>query len=683
MSTDRSQPLVQLSSALSRAATDLAAVLAVAAEQASALTGGVAVVQIADENGLLSTSAAQPQRADEGLSGRLAATGLPIVNNAVGPEQLAASMPGLRRPPGEAGVRALLLLPLLADGDYLGLLGISRAADRPFVAADLALGTEVAARIAPAVAAAQSVSRLHSTESRSQRIAETSLDGMWEGDHRAVTTFVNERATQLLGYSREAMMGQPLSHFLDGRGRADLPDRLASLTRTAQRCEVELARADGTRLWVEANTVTSPGGPASAAGFFSTFRDISDRVRVRELEAQLDRGRRLDSLGQFAGVAAHNFNNLLTVISGCAQMLLTGLTADEPARGLVAEIAGAAERGSGVCGELLAFGRSRPPAGGPLELHALLADMRGLLRLTVGDHIEVVLPRRHQPGDPGAWVSADRGQLEQVVINLAVNAREAMGAAGRLTVGCDHTIGVRREPGDVDSRDDLHDPAGSLIENTRWYVRLSFSDSGCGMDTDTLRRAFEPLFTTKQAQRGTGLGLASVRGMVREAGGVVNLRSRPGAGTVAEVYLPATDAEVRAVATAPVQRTAAANGATGHGHVLVVEDEPAVARVVSRLLAEAGYTFDAPGSSDLALQFIRAGRPVDLLITDVMMPGLTGPELTRQVHHLRPGLPVLFISGHIAGTLEDTDRLDAGTALLEKPFTREALRAAVESLLRR
>jgi CheY-like chemotaxis protein len=205
------------------------------------------------------------------------------------------------------------------------------------------------------------------------------------------------------------------------------------------------------------------------------------------------------------------------------------------------------------------------------------------------------------------------------------------------------------------------------------------------MDAETLRRAFEPFFTTKEVERGTGLGLAGVYGTVRQAGGVVNLRSKPGVGTVAEVYLPATDTPPRSqqVATVASDATAGPAGYGGHERLLLVEDEPAVSRVVSRLLEEAGYAVIAPGSAGEAMRAIQAGRQVDLLITDVMMPALTGPELSRCVHDIRPGLPVLFISGYTAGALDDVGRLDAGMALLEKPFTREALLDAVARLLGR
>lgn len=698
MSTDRSRLLAHLSSALARASTDLPGVLAAAAAATSATIGDFAAVQVVDDDVLSPAVLAGPVprrtgadepvvvlRADEGLSGRLAATGRPIVNNAAAVEQIAAGVPSLRGFLDGSGTRALMLLPLIADGSYLGLIAVGRRVDRPFLDADVVLGTDIAASVALAVAAAQSVRRLQTSEDRYRRIVETSLDGMWEGDRDARTTFVNERTTQMLGYTRAQMMGQPLARFLDEQNSQGVPGRLAArLIARPKPYEIQLIRADGTRLWVEANAVALPDDDAGATGFFGTFIDISDRVRARDLQAQLDRVHRLDSLGQLAGGVAHNFNNLLTVISGCSQLLLDAVPADEVSGELVAEIAGAAEKGRGLCRELLAFGRSQPGVAEPLDLHVLLTDLAGLLRLTVGDHIHVVLPRTPDPDEPGAWVTADRGHLEQVIINLAANAREAMVEAGTLTVECDRTLGIRRESRDVDTRDE-QDAAQTHSEDARWYVRLSVTDTGCGMDPETLRRAFEPFFTTKESHRGTGLGLAGVYGTVRQAGGVVNLRSQPGAGTVAEVYLPATDIEPRSQRTGTAPLTAAAYPARrgGHGRLLLVEDEPAVERVVNRLLTEAGYVVTAPGAAEDALQAVRDGLDVDLLITDVMMPMLTGPELSRRVHDVRPGLPILFISGYTAGALDDIGRLDLGMALLEKPFTREALLDAVSRLLGR
>jgi two-component system cell cycle sensor histidine kinase/response regulator CckA len=699
---DRGQLLADLSSALAQSSAELADVLDAAARAAAAAIGGYALVRVVNDAGLLSTSAvhgpgpdrvtlaaerlmAASPRADEGLSGRLAATGLPIVNNAVTLEQINASMPVLRSFLEETGIQALMLLPLIAHGSYLGLLGVSRSADRPFADADVLLGTDIAAQIALAVATARSVQRLRLSESRYRRIVETSIDGMWEGDRNAITTFVNERTTEMLGYTREEMLGQPISRFLGEHNRDGIPGRLAArMEGIGEQYEARLTRADGTSLWVDTRAVPLRDEAGTVIGSFSTFSDITDRVRARELEAQLQHINRLDSLGQLAGGVAHNFNNLLTVISGCTQLLAGLVPAGGAAGQLVAEIAGAAERGSSVTRQLLAVGRSQAGRAEPLGLDDLLADLASLLRLTVGDHIQLVLPRERAPGERRAWVRADRGHLEQVIINLAANARDAMEAGGTLTIEYDHTLGIRPGPGLTGGGQEGPPGPG---EDPRWYVRLAVSDTGCGMDADTLRRAFEPFFTTKDVHRGTGLGLASVYGTIREAGGEVSLRSEIGAGTVVDVYLPATDAQPHTEShPEPGSRpelapALAAAGHGGHGLLMLVEDEPAVAGIVRRLLEEAGYEVVAPGGAQQALQAIGEGQPVDLLITDVMMPGMTGPELSRRVHVLRARLPVLFISGYTAGALEDFGRLDAGIMLLEKPFTREALLGTVATLL--
>jgi CheY-like chemotaxis protein len=264
----------------------------------------------------------------------------------------------------------------------------------------------------------------------------------------------------------------------------------------------------------------------------------------------------------------------------------------------------------------------------------------------------------------------DRGQLEQVIVNLAVNARDAMDSGGRLRIECEQVV---------------LDPAEFTLgrENTPekgWYARMSVSDTGCGMEPDTLARAFEPFFTTKGPAHGTGLGLASVYGIVRNSGGTVRIYSEPGRGTTVKVHLPLSDEQpmvAEPVASPAFQRDAMP------ARILVVEDSPELAEVVLRLLRPAGYTVTIAYSAVDALALLAAGEAVDLLVTDVVMPGMTGPELVKAVRPAHPTMPVLYTSGYTAGILGARAHLEPDATFIEKPFTRGALLSMVAKLLSR
>jgi signal transduction histidine kinase len=392
-----------------------------------------------------------------------------------------------------------------------------------------------------------------------------------------------------------------------------------------------------------------------------------ERIRTdeaqRALEEQLQQAHKLDGLGRLAGGVAHDFNNLLTVILSHAQLAEAELPPGSPLRELVAPIREAAERASGLTRQLLAFARKQVVKPRVLDVNEVIADVARLLRRLLGESVAVEL----RPGEAIWPVRADPGQLEQVLVNLAVNARDAMGGKGVVTIATARTVlgapearALGVEPGD--------------------WVLLSVQDEGAGMDEPTLRRAFEPFFSTK-GERGTGLGLATCHGIVQQAGGRIWAESAVGHGSTFHVLLP-HHAAVESLTPGPAPRPAAAPSRRGPATVLVVEDEDAVRWTAVLALRRAGHrVLDAPdGPAALAIARTHEG-PIDLLLTDVVMPGMNGREVAEQVRRLRPGVQVLFVSGYAEDDLLRRDAADRGVPVLQKPYTPDELGVWVSELL--
>jgi signal transduction histidine kinase len=376
----------------------------------------------------------------------------------------------------------------------------------------------------------------------------------------------------------------------------------------------------------------------------------------RQLEEQLVQSQKMEAIGRLAGGVAHDFNNLLTVITGYASLTQLGLP-DGPARRHVDEIQKAADRAAALTARLLAFSRKQVRQVRLLDLNTIVGGIEEMARRLIGENIRFTT----RPAASPATVKADRGQLEQVIMNLIVNARDAMPSGGELAV---ETANARLGAGEINSL-----PAGD-------YVLLRVADTGCGMDTETARRIFEPFFTTKPLGKGTGLGLSTVYGIAEQSGGAVTVESAPGEGAVFRVYLPVADG----AAVEPLLTPAKARVKEHKGSVLLVEDEEPLRRLVHKVLTDAGYhVLDAAsGEAALALVERHAGK-VDLLLSDVVMAGMTGVELAERLHALRGGIEVLFMSGYDR-ELMDREKLDR-TSLLPKPFAPAALLERVAEVL--
>jgi PAS domain S-box-containing protein len=396
----------------------------------------------------------------------------------------------------------------------------------------------------------------------------------------------------------------------------------------------------------------------TVGGIVLNFRDVTDE---RRMEAQLSQAKKMEAVGLLAGGIAHDFNNLLAVITNYAAFLEEDLAPeDEGRRGDLAEIRGAAGRGAALVRQLLAFARQEPVQPKPVDLNEVIHKALPLLKRAAGEDIQVFVST-----DPDLWSTLiDPGQIDQLLLNLVVNSRDAMTKGGRLEVT---TSNVRtNKHGEI--RQEMR--AGD-------YVRLCIADSGSGMTESVRERAFEPFFTTKEVGVGSGLGLASVYGTVKQAEGYVYIDHRPEGGTLVSVYLPKTERSVGEKEPAPTSPVDTGKGKT----VLVVEDEEAVRKVLARMLSRGGYKVLQAGSGTEALRVANKANGIDLLITDVVMPDVSGPALARRLAELGMDLKTLFVSGYPQDIVSAKGVVDPGTALLEKPFTEDELLGRVHEML--
>src|SRR5579863_623618 len=349
-----------------------------------------------------------------------------------------------------------------------------------------------------------------------------------------------------------------------------------------------------------------------------------DRVR---LEEQFRQAQKMEAVGRLAGGVAHDFNNLLTVITGYSDLLLAGRDLTESTRTALEEIRRSAERGGALTQQLLSFSRRQPLASRTLHLNNLILQVEKMLRRLIGEDIDVVTV----PAAQRDVVEADPGRLEQVIVNLVVNARDAMPHGGKLTI----------ETGTIQLNDSLSAP--ELGVRPGQYVTVSITDTGIGMDEATMAHLFEPFFTTKNPGRGTGLGLATAYGIIRQSGGAIGFSSQPGVGTTARIYLPLAREKARAVA----ETAAAATGLSGTETILLVEDEPRVRKLIAGVLLSRGYTVveATRGTEAMKLAQEHKGK-IDLAVVDVVMPEMSGPELVKLLDPICPEMRVLYISGY-------------------------------------
>jgi signal transduction histidine kinase/ActR/RegA family two-component response regulator len=443
--------------------------------------------------------------------------------------------------------------------------------------------------------------------------------------------------------------------------RARLREALESCLASGRRCELEVhaKNPEGAERILQFEGVVQDTGDSEGASIFAIFQDVTEHrlAEQRSTEAQ-----RLAALGRLTGGVAHDFNNLLTVIKGYSDLLLARLDENDPARRSIEEIEKAAERAAGRTRQLLAFSRKQILQPKVLELNTIVADVENMLRRLIGEDIQLAFNL-----DPALGrVKADPGQLEQVLLNLAVNARDAMPQGGRLII---ETTNVNLD--EIYARNYVGVEPGP-------YVMLAVSDTGCGMDKETQSQIFEPFFTTKEAGKGTGLGLSTAYGIVKQSGGNIWVYSEPGKGTTFKIYLPRVGepseiAETRAPATGSFR---------GSETILLVEDEETLRKLAREILETSGYTVLAAANANEAL-FLHSQHQgqIGLMVTDVVMPEMSGRELAQHIATLDSEMKVLFMSGYTDDAIVFHGVLEEGIDFLQKPFSLEALERKVREVL--
>ncbi|MGH7386257.1 MAG: ATP-binding protein, partial [Candidatus Rokuibacteriota bacterium] len=396
-----------------------------------------------------------------------------------------------------------------------------------------------------------------------------------------------------------------------------------------------------------------------ATRMIGAMMDVTQR---RQLEDELRQAQKMEAVGRLAGGVAHDFNNLLTVITGRSVLLLGRLKADDPLRRSVEQIQKTADRAAGLTRQLLAFSRKQVLQRKNLDLNGAVAETSAMLRRLIGEDINLLLTL----GAGAGRVNADPGQLEQALLNLAVNARDAMPQGGTLSVETDN---VQLGAAPPDRPDAL--PPGP-------YAVLRVMDTGVGMDAATQTRIFEPFFTTKEPGKGTGLGLSMVHGVVRQHGGEIRVRSVVGGGTTFEIYLP----QVEAAPDSSLGDEAAGRPVPGHETILLVEDEEDVRTLAREVLERQGYTVLEAGDGVQALDICEtAGDRIDVILTDVVMPRMSGRELVDRVRATKPTMPVLYMSGYTEDAILRHGVRDASILLLGKPFTPADLLGKIREVL--
>ncbi len=563
------------------------------------------------------------------------------------------------------GIGSMIVVPLRHGEKAIGVLQIVGNQKDAFAQEDV--------RTIELLSVVVSAAMSHSAEFEAKRaqvealgrlrvIFEGASIGITHVDTEGRVLEANPAFEAMIGYSTAELRELPLgkiTHPDDWGIHLALHEELMAGKRNSYRCEKRYVRRDGEFVWCQLTAVLERDSDGRPSMVTTMIEDISER---KEVEDQLRQSQRMETIGRLAGGVAHDFNNLLTAITGYSNFALErierGEADDARLRNDVEQIRRSAERAAGLTQQLLAFSRRQVLQPRTLDLNALVADVRKLLERLIGEDLELVTSL----ADEQVLARADPGRLEQVLVNLAVNARDAMPGGGTLTLVATET----------EVADD-HQIVSWGAKPGR-YPTLVVRDTGHGMDADTLGLAFEPFFTTKEVGLGTGLGLSTVYGIVKQSGGWIMLESEPGAGTTATIYLPPSEAPMR------LHEEHELEPAAGTGRILFVEDEAVVRGIVVQMLEQRGYeVLEAPGPVE-ALELAES-EECDLLLTDVVMPKMNGRDLARRIRERVPELHVVYLSGYAPEDVLDGGLLDSGEFFLQKPFTAAELGGIVREAL--
>ncbi len=555
--------------------------------------------------------------------------------------------------------KSWLGVPLKTPAATIGVLVVQDyATENAYNQRDLEFLDSIGGQIALAIERTRSEERLHSSDTRLRMLIEQLPAVLWTVDREMGFTSMVGAGLSRLGLTPNGLVGIKLADYLetsDGTYPAVAAHRRAL---SGEPVTFHLEWKSGSYA-CHAEPLRGPQGEIQ--GVICMALDVTDR---KQLEEQFRQAQKMEAVGRLAGGIAHDFNNLLMVIQGYTDLLIERLHEGDPLRKNVDQIQTASQRATSLTRQLLAFSRKQMLAPKVLNIQAVIADMETILRRLIGEDIALEALSSPTLG----YVKADRSQIEQVVMNLAINARDAMPKGGRLTI----------EAVNVEIGSDV--PQQPSVVAPGRYVMLAVTDNGCGMTEETRAHIFEPFFTTKEKGKGTGLGLATVYGIVKQSGGYIWVYSEPGIGTTFKIYLPRVDEDEAAAAVQ--QEANAAVSHRGAGVVLLVEDEKGVRELTRQYLETSGYTVLEANDGHAALELAHQHEgTIHALITDVVMPGLSGRELSEQITKLRPEIRVLYMSGYTDQSAFRNGMVDKGAELLQKPFGMSTLSTKLREIL--
>ncbi len=509
---------------------------------------------------------------------------------------------------------------------------------------------------------------LRKSEAKFQDLFDEAPVGYQEIDSEGRIIRINRTELDMLGYTAEEMFGRYVWDFITDEGsRQKVRGKLAGTIASGIAFERPFQRKDGTTFPAVMQDRVLRNSEGKITGIRATVQDVTERRRTEEekalLQEQLRQSQKMEAIGKLAGGVAHDFNNLLTVIHGYSELMLNSLDQESRLRQDVQEIINASERASSLTRQLLAFSRKQVLQPKVLDLNAHVSNMDKMLRRMIGEDVELVTLLTKDLGR----IKADPGQIEQAILNLAVNAKDAMLSGGKLTI---ETANVKLDENYARSR---------IGVTPGDYVMLSMSDTGVGMAPETKERIFEPFFTTKEKGKGTGLGLSTVYGIVQQSGGNIWVYSEPGLGTTFKIYLPRIEEGTESLRPAAISTKCLQGSET----ILLVEDEEMVRKLACTVLEKNGYTVLEASNGDEALDVVqgRNGNPIHLVVTDVVMPGMSGRQLADRLVSLRPEIKILYMSGYTDDAIVHHGVLDPGIAYIQKPFTPDALASKVRDIL--
>jgi PAS domain S-box-containing protein len=581
-------------------------------------------------------------------------------------EEFARRFPGLL-PVINEGIQSLLMVPLVSQDRVIGVLNVQLILGLSYTEEDLRLAEKVGAQIAGTIASSQIFAKhrqvlkaYQESEEKYRLLVQNSSEAIFIAQD-GVIKFPNLLTQRMLGYSAEELATIPFISHIHRDDREKVVERHRKRMqgmKVPNTYSFKIKNRQGKELWVEINAVFIEweGKPA-------TLNFVRDMTEQKKLEAQFLQAQKMEAVGQLAGGIAHDFNNLLTIINTHSELALMELKEWDPLKEKFEAIHRAGEKAADLTRKLLAFSRHQVGAMKVIDLNRIVEDLEKMLHRVIGEDIQLKTVLSKNLGH----IKADPGQIEHTILNLVVNAKDAMPSGGTIEI----------ETANVQADEETSNlPPGMQREN---YVMLSVSDTGVGMNPEVRARIFEPFFTTKEKGKGTGLGLSTVYGIIKQSGGDVCVSSEPGQGTVFEIYLPRVDEPLQEGRKA----TSPGNLRGGDETILIVEDEDGVRKLTRKILSRQGYNIlEACSGGDALLLCEQRNEPIHVLLSDVFMPGINGPELARRVKTLFPGVKVLFMSGYADRTIFQSGILDEKAFFIQKPFSARNLVEKIQEVIR-